>query len=106
MYASGFKDVDVCLTTRELARMLKQSGVDFLNLPDGEGALEYSRARYTSVVTESTDFARSVRQARVMGALEGRVTVPGGAPRGRVHARVVRDAVGGAARPRRAGPDP
>lgn len=35
MYASGFKDVDVALTTRELARMLKQSGIDFLNLEDG-----------------------------------------------------------------------
>lgn len=35
MYASGYKDVDIALTTRELARMLKQSGVDFLNLPDG-----------------------------------------------------------------------
>lgn len=35
MYASGFKDVDVALTTRELARMLKQSGIDFLNLADG-----------------------------------------------------------------------
>lgn len=36
MYASGFKDVDVALTTRELARMLKQSGIDFLNLEDGD----------------------------------------------------------------------
>lgn len=36
MYASGHKDVDVVLTTRELARMLKQSGVDFLNLPDAQ----------------------------------------------------------------------
>lgn len=36
MYASGYKDIDVALTTRELARMIKQSGVDFLNLPDGE----------------------------------------------------------------------
>jgi LCP family protein required for cell wall assembly len=36
---------------------------------DGAQALAYSRARYTSVVAESTDFARSVRQARVMGAL-------------------------------------
>ena len=34
MYASGFKDVDVALTTRELARMLKQSGIDFLELAD------------------------------------------------------------------------
>jgi len=36
MRASGYPDVDVCLTTRELARMLKQSGIDFLELPDGE----------------------------------------------------------------------
>ena len=36
MFASGHKDVDVALTTRELARMLKQSGIDFLNLPDAE----------------------------------------------------------------------
>ncbi len=36
MYASGHKDVDVAITTREFARMLKQSGIDFLNLPDAE----------------------------------------------------------------------
>ncbi|MCC5804793.1 MAG: iron hydrogenase small subunit [Opitutales bacterium] len=33
MYASGYKDVDVALTTRELARMIKQSGLDFRGLP-------------------------------------------------------------------------
>ncbi|MFH1067954.1 MAG: NADH-dependent [FeFe] hydrogenase, group A6 [bacterium] len=36
MFASGYKDVDVSITTRELARMIKQSGVDFLRLPDEE----------------------------------------------------------------------
>jgi NADH-quinone oxidoreductase subunit G len=36
MYASGYIDVDIALTTRELARLIKQSGLDFLNLPDGE----------------------------------------------------------------------
>ena len=40
---------------------------------DGEQALAYARARYTSVVSESTDFARSVRQARIMGALRSSV---------------------------------
>ena len=51
---------------------------------DGEQALAYSRARYTSVFSESNDFARSVRQARILGALrkelgDGGVTsiVPG-----------------------------
>ena len=36
MYSSGHKDVDVTLTTRELARMIKQAGIDLLNLPDSE----------------------------------------------------------------------
>jgi len=34
MKASGFDDVDVTLTTRELARMIKQAGIDFAALPD------------------------------------------------------------------------
>ncbi|MEI7905004.1 MAG: NADH-dependent [FeFe] hydrogenase, group A6 [Candidatus Firestonebacteria bacterium] len=34
MSASGHQDIDVVLTTRELARMIKQAGIDFLNLPD------------------------------------------------------------------------
>lgn len=36
MYASGHQDIDVVLTTRELSRMIKASGIDFLNLPDSE----------------------------------------------------------------------
>jgi LCP family protein required for cell wall assembly len=38
---------------------------------DGDEALTYARARYTSVVDESTDFARSVRQSRIISALRG-----------------------------------
>jgi len=36
MFASGFQDVDVVLTTRELIRMIKQSGLDFANLAEEE----------------------------------------------------------------------
>jgi len=36
MYSSGQKDVDITLTTRELARMIKQAGIDIVNLPDEE----------------------------------------------------------------------
>jgi len=36
---------------------------------DGDQALAYARARYTSVVAESNDFARSIRQARILGAM-------------------------------------
>ena len=32
----GLQDVDVVITTRELARMIKEAGIDFVNLPDGD----------------------------------------------------------------------
>ncbi len=35
MSASGVRDVDVVLTTRELGRMIRQAGIDFAGLPDG-----------------------------------------------------------------------
>jgi len=36
MKSSGFQDVDNVLTTRELARFIKQSGIDFNDLPEEE----------------------------------------------------------------------
>ncbi|MFD3155794.1 [FeFe] hydrogenase, group A [Haloimpatiens sp. FM7330] len=36
MKDSGYKDVDVVLTTRELAHLIKDSGIDFVNLEDEE----------------------------------------------------------------------
>lgn len=36
MQHNGIKDVDAVLTTRELARMIKEMGIDFVNLPDEE----------------------------------------------------------------------
>jgi len=36
MFASGYQDIDVVLTTRELARMLKSAGIDFPNLEPEE----------------------------------------------------------------------
>lgn len=36
MFASGYQDVDIVLTTRELARMIKQAGLDFAHLPEEE----------------------------------------------------------------------
>ena len=34
MNASGVRDVDIVLTTRELGRMIRQAGIDFASLPD------------------------------------------------------------------------
>ncbi|MBF9015463.1 MULTISPECIES: NADH-dependent [FeFe] hydrogenase, group A6 [unclassified Oceanispirochaeta] len=36
MHASGVNDVDLVLTTRELARMIKTAGIDFVNIPDSD----------------------------------------------------------------------
>jgi iron-only hydrogenase group A len=36
MDSSGAREVDVVLTTRELGRMIREAGIDFVNLPDGE----------------------------------------------------------------------
>ncbi len=45
MRDSGHKDVDYVLTTREIAMMIRQAGVNFLNLPD---------SRYDSIMGESS----------------------------------------------------
>ena len=44
---------------------------------DGTEALAYARARYTSVFAESNDFARSVRQSRILGALRTKLGAGG-----------------------------
>lgn len=36
MSSSGSQDVDVSITTRELARMIKQAGIDFKTIPDAQ----------------------------------------------------------------------
>ncbi len=48
MRSSGYKDVDYVLTTRELARMIKQGGLDFDALPE---------ENYDSIMGESTGAA-------------------------------------------------
>ncbi len=48
MRSSGYQDVDYVLTTRELALMIKQAGIDFFSLPDDE---------YDSIMGESTGAA-------------------------------------------------
>jgi LCP family protein required for cell wall assembly len=40
---------------------------------DGEQALSYARTRYTSEPSESSDFARSARQQRIMSALRAKL---------------------------------
>jgi len=48
MNASGYQDVDYVLTTRELGHMIKQAGLDFINLPE---------ENYDSIMGQSTGAA-------------------------------------------------
>jgi NADP-reducing hydrogenase subunit HndD len=48
MRSSGYQDVDYVLTTRELALMIRQSGLDFMSLPDSQ---------YDSIMGQSTGAA-------------------------------------------------
>ena len=34
MCDSGYRDVDIVITTRELGRMIREAGIDFKNLPE------------------------------------------------------------------------
>lgn len=48
MGRDGYRDVDANLTTRELARMIRQAGIDYINLPDED---------FDSILGESTGAA-------------------------------------------------
>jgi len=48
MHSSGYRDVDYVLTTRELAIMIKQAGIDFMRLPE---------KKYDRLMGESTGAA-------------------------------------------------
>jgi iron-only hydrogenase group A len=49
MNASGYRDVDYVLTTRELARMIKEAGIDFLNLTEED--YDAPMGEYTGAAT-------------------------------------------------------
>lgn len=49
MTSSGYKDVDFVLTTRELAKMIKEAGIDFRNLK--EGTYDNPMGEYTGAAT-------------------------------------------------------
>lgn len=49
MSASGYRDVDVVLTARELGRMIRQAGIDFVHLP--EESFDAPMGQYTGAGT-------------------------------------------------------
>lgn len=51
---SGGRNIDVSLTTRELARMIKQAGIDFVNLPDEQFDTPFGEATGAGVIFGTT----------------------------------------------------
>lgn len=51
---NGVPDVDAVVTTREIARMIKEAGIDFVNLPDGEFDVPFGEASGAAVIFGAT----------------------------------------------------
>ncbi|MCL2812341.1 MAG: NADH-dependent [FeFe] hydrogenase, group A6 [Clostridia bacterium] len=51
---NGNQDVDAVITTRELARMIKQAGIDFVNLPDEDFDEMYGESTGAAVIFGAT----------------------------------------------------
>jgi len=54
MVSSGFKDIDYGLTTLELAKMIKEAGVDLLAMPRGEFDAPFGTATGSGVIFGAT----------------------------------------------------
>jgi NADP-reducing hydrogenase subunit HndD len=94
---SGYQDVDAVITTRELARMIKKAGIDFLNLPDEDfdrtlgastgaavifgatgGVMEAAlRTVYEVISGETLDMVEFCSVRGMEGIKEAAVNIPG-----------------------------
>jgi len=54
MEVNGNRDVDAVITTRELARMIKQAGIDFANLPEEDFDEMYGESTGAAVIFGTT----------------------------------------------------
>lgn len=69
---SGSRDVDVSLTTRELARMIKEAGIDFASLPDEEFDQPFGEATGAGVIFGTTGGVMEAAIRTVYEILEGK----------------------------------
>ncbi len=68
----GIKDIDASLTTRELAKMIKQAGIDFANLPDEEFDQPFGEASGAGVIFGTTGGVMEAAIRTVYEILEGK----------------------------------
>ena len=70
--SSGSADIDASLTTRELARMIKQAGIDFNSLPDEEFDQPFGMATGAGVIFGTTGGVMEAAIRTVYEKLEGK----------------------------------
>lgn len=72
MTSSGSQDVDVVLTTRELARMIKEAGIDFTELPDRHFDDPMGEASGAAVIFGATGGVMEAALRYLVELLEGK----------------------------------
>lgn len=70
--ASGYPDVDVVLTTRELARMIREAGIDFTELPERHFDDPMGEASGAAVIFGATGGVMEAALRTVAEILEGK----------------------------------
>jgi NADP-reducing hydrogenase subunit HndD len=70
--ASGYADVDVVLTTRELARMIREAGIDFTELPERHFDDPMGEASGAAVIFGATGGVMEAALRTVAEILEGK----------------------------------
>ena len=71
--AAGYPDLDISITTRELARMIKRARLDFVNLPDEEFDSPLGEGTGAGVIFGATGGVMEAAIRTVAEVLEGKV---------------------------------
>ena len=72
MSSSGKQDIDASLTTRELAKMIREAGIDFNSLPDEEFDAPFGEATGAGVIFGATGGVMEAAIRTVYEILEGK----------------------------------
>ena len=72
MENEGLRDIDAVISTRELAKMIKESGIDFVNLPDEKFDAPFEEASGAGVIFGCTGGVMDAALRTVSEVLEGK----------------------------------
>ena len=72
MENEGLRDIDAVISTRELAKMIKESGIDFVNLPDEKFDAPFEEASCAGVIFGCTGGVMEAALRTVSEVLEGK----------------------------------